>query len=383
MTCIRRGCSRNTDARLAAAELYAAIAQPEMALVLFFCSCRYDLEVLGAELNRLFGETPLMGCTTAGEIGPSGLSDDMLVGASFSAKEFFAISGGVGDLKEFDRSKGHTLCQGLLQRLWLQDRFSVAQHSFAILLVDGLSLREEIVARSIQDVLSEIPLVGGSASCQPESCVTKIYADGHFQSDLATLTLVTTNLPFRVDKAQHFTPTEERVVITEADPSRRIVYEINGRPAAEEYARLLGAQASGLTTELIARSPLAVLLNGSVYVRGVQRVNADGSLTFFCAIERGVVLRLAHSGDLIGNLQAVFDEIRSDIGRPLATIGFDCMLRRMEIEQEKLEDSVAALLVDNNAIGFCTFGEQYYGTHINQTFVCIAIGEPQREARHG
>jgi hypothetical protein len=35
-------------------EFHAALAQPEAELVIFFCSSEYDLEVLAAEMNRLF-----------------------------------------------------------------------------------------------------------------------------------------------------------------------------------------------------------------------------------------------------------------------------------------------------------------------------------------
>jgi len=36
-------------------------------------------------------------------------------------------------------------------------------------------------------------------------------------------------------------------VVTEADPAKRIVKEINGLPAAEEYARLVGVDVHELT----------------------------------------------------------------------------------------------------------------------------------------
>ena len=69
---IRIGQSCASDARQAAQEFYAAVEQPAMALVIFFCSSRYDLDELAGEINRLFDGVKVIGCTTAGEIGPSG-----------------------------------------------------------------------------------------------------------------------------------------------------------------------------------------------------------------------------------------------------------------------------------------------------------------------
>ena len=71
---------------------------------------------------------------------------------------------------------------------------------------------------------------------------TFVYCDGRFSSNSAILVLATTPLPFTEFKTQHFVPTDERLVVTEADPSMRVVKEINGLPAAEEYARILGIE---------------------------------------------------------------------------------------------------------------------------------------------
>lgn len=50
--------------------------------------------------------------------------------------------------------------------------------------------------------------------------------------------LIQTPLPFKIFKTQHFVSESERLVVTEADVARRIVTEINGLPAAQEYARI-------------------------------------------------------------------------------------------------------------------------------------------------
>lgn len=160
------------------------------------------------------------------------------------------------------------------------------------------------------------------------------------------------------------------------------MHEINGRPAAAEYARLLGLTAAELTANVFARSPLVVMVNGTVYVRSILRADADGGLAFSCAIERGVVLRLARGGDLVANLEEAFNEIRAQLGPPQAILSFDCYLRRLEIQHDCLDKPFEEALLRNSAVGFCTFGEQYCGINLNQTFTCIAIGERGLETRH-
>jgi hypothetical protein len=49
--------------------------------------------------------------------------------------------------------------------------------------------------------------------------------------------LVRTACKVRVFSLNHLVPTEQRMVVTGADPARRVVHQINAEPAAQEYAR--------------------------------------------------------------------------------------------------------------------------------------------------
>ena len=124
-----------------------------------------------------------------------------------------------------------------------------------------------------------------------------------------------------------------------------------------------------------------VLIDGNNYVRSIQNANADGSVTLYCAIDEGVVLRVAHGVDIVENLEAALANIRAQIGPHQLVITCDCILRRLEIVQNQLEDRVGAILSSSNAVGFNTYGEQFRGVHVNQTLTGIAIGAPLAEAR--
>ena len=64
---IRTGQSLSGDAATAVAELQAQIGQEDIALVVFFCSSRFDLAALAAAINERFAGVPVIGCTTAGK----------------------------------------------------------------------------------------------------------------------------------------------------------------------------------------------------------------------------------------------------------------------------------------------------------------------------
>ena len=381
---IRTAQSCALDARQAVAEFHAKVVQPNMELVVFFCSSEYDLDVLAAEMNRLFAGIQVVGCTTAGEIGPAGYHQHSLSGASFPAGSCVAVSGRLDRLNQFNIPRGHDFAQALLQRLESKVPQAGPDNSFAFMLIDGLSIREEPVAHALQYALGKIPLIGGSAGDDQKFEKAFIFSDGSFLSDSAALILINTSLPFRIFKTQHFVPTDKRMVVTEADPAKRIVTEINGLPAAKEYARLVGVDVHDLNPMRFAASPVVVMIDGTYYVRSIQKANPDGSLTFFCAIEEGLVLRVANGVDLVNNLEQTFDKIRAQIGPPQLVFGCDCILRNLEIIQNGLKDRVEEILKRNNTIGFSSYGEQFHGVHINQTLTGIAIGtatNPIRKVR--
>jgi hypothetical protein len=244
-------------------------------------------------------------------------------------------------------------------------------------------MREDGVARAVYETLGQVPLVGGSASDDGQAKNTWIFADGLFRQDCAALVVASTPLPVMAFKTQHLEPTEKRLVITAADPRQRLVREIDGVPAARAYARQLGMNVDQLTPGIFAASPLTVRIGGSDYVRSIQRVNPDLSLTFFCSVEEGLVLRLARSCELLESLEQAFARIREQLGPPQLVLAFDCILRWAEIVQGGLERSVDQLYRANNALGFSTYGEIYQGVHINQTLTGIVLGADRIEERHG
>jgi hypothetical protein len=346
-----------------------------MALVVFFCSVHYDLDILASEIQHLFTGVQVIGCTTAGEIGPEGYRDRTICGASFPSSSFTAAYARIDGLQQFKSIRADSLAQDLMQRMESLEPGADASNSFALLLIDGLSVREEPVTRTLQNAFGRLPLVGGSAGDGLNFGKTWVYSDGSFHTDSAVVAMVTTHVPFRIFKTQHFVPTGRRIVVTAADSEHRIVKEIDGWPAAEGYARFVGTDVKSLDPARFAEQPIVVVIDGTNYVRSIQKVNPDGSLTFFCAIEEGLVLREARGVDLVGNLQEAFAEIHEAIGPPQLVIGCDCILRKLEMTQHGLLDRVEEVFRHNNVVGFSGYGEQHLGVHVNQTLTGIAIGD--------
>jgi hypothetical protein len=164
------------------------------------------------------------------------------------------------------------------------------------------------------------------------------------------------------------------MVVTEADPVARVVSEINAEPAGEEYARIIGLRVDQLTPARFAESPVMVRVGGEYHARSIQRMNEDGSLTFYCAIDEGVVLTLARRQDIVENLDAFFAKVRGEMGAPRLVVGFDCVLRSLEAEHRQTKHKLSRILSANNVVGFCTYGEHYRAMHVTQTFTALVFG---------
>lgn len=370
---VLRGASYDPSAAVAASELAAQLNAPNTAAAIFFCSAAYDLEALGDELYARFGDVELIGCSTAGEIA-DGYRDRAVVGLSFGGDDYIAVADRCDGASPTSIARVSEMTANLLRKLRLRAPSANAENTFAILLIDGLCGAEETVISAIWRELGDIPLVGGSAGDAMRFRETVVFHGGEFRAGSAVLALVHTWLPFEVFKTQHIVSSGEKMVVTEADPVRRMVTEINAEPAGAEYARLMGVADRPLAPMVLATNPVVVRVGGDDYVRSIQKANDDGSLTFYCAIDEGIVLSGGSQTNMIADLDSLFSRLRASIGPPQAVLGFDCIFRRLELQERNLVEPVSRLLAANNVIGFSTYGEQFHAMHLNQTFSGVAFG---------
>ncbi|MFO0629948.1 MAG: FIST N-terminal domain-containing protein [Polyangiales bacterium] len=347
------------------AELVRQLGAEGPAPTLVFCSSDYDLARLGPALRAAF-PGPLFGCTTAGQIGPGGFRAHGLSALRFDPLFFRVALYPIRPL-----SMASTRAAQIAEQVRRPPGLSAG--AFGFLLIDGLSRAEERVASALHSALPELPIVGGSAGDDLQFAACHLLVEGGFCSDAAMLACIETTLPVRTLKFQHFVPSDTRLVITEAIPDERLVVEINGHPAAQEYARLVGVPRDALDATVFSKNPLLLAIGNDAYVRSIQRVNADDSLRMFCAIERGIVLRLGRGVDPLEALRQGLAP-QGDEAEAATILGCDCVLRRLEFEGEGTLDAVASTMARAGVFAFSTYGEQINGLHVNQTFTGVRIG---------
>jgi len=366
---------KTVGAREAAAEISRQLVSFDLAMIIVFVSPFYDPAMFIAELTQRVPGVPIFGCTTAGELAPGGWDEDSVVAMGFKSEDFIVAARIFPDLSTFRVDRGRAVCSELHQDFGRRtEHCDCGEEAFGFLFIDGMCQREEALISAIYTSLEDIPVVGGSAGDGLRFEKSWVFYGGQAHADAAVLILIKTRLPFQLFKCDHFEPTAIKMVVTEADIERRIVKEINAEPAAIEYSRAVGIGDTKLDALSFAAHPLLVRVGGSYYARSIQRMDSDGSLRFFCAIDEGMVLTVAQVRNPIDATKDVFRQLADDIGEVSIFIGFECVLRRLEVEQHQLSRDMSELYRCNNVVGFQTYGEQYRSMHVNQTLTGVAIG---------
>ena len=374
---VGRAASTAQDPVAAVREIRAGLAADPSDLVILFVSSDRDLDALGRAIEAELPGREVIGCTTAGEIGPAGYRTGSISAASVGGPGFVARAGRIDGIQRFELGQARSLVRSMLADLAGVGVHPTARDAFGFLLCDGLAMQEEAIVASLARELGDVPLIGGSAGDGTRFGRTHVYHQGRFRTDAAVFTLVRTSNPFVVMKTEHFVAASDKLVVTGADPARRLVTEIDGEPAARRYAKILGLAPDKLSPFVFARHPVVVRVGGALWVRSIQKVNDDESLTFFCAIDEGIVLTVARGIDLVEDLSRAFATVRERLGEPRLVLGCDCILRFLEIEERGANADVARIFEANRVVGFATYGEQLGAMHVNQTFTGVAIG-----ARH-
>ncbi|MDO8862650.1 FIST N-terminal domain-containing protein [Haliea sp. E1-2-M8] len=356
----------------AVAEIAAALPLETAAFNLLFHGPNHANIELEQGLTSLPGNH-VYGCSTSGEITPAGYTENTLVSLSFPQEHFSCVARSITDLSSFGLQQARELVLSMQWELRSRAPRSNSANTFAILLIDSLVQVEEFVAAALGGELGNTHLIGASAGDNWQLQRTPVLFRGRLQDAAAVVLLVHSALEFRHYNFHNFVPSDQRGVITSATPSQRVVHQINGRPACIEYARLCGVDIAELDREKLSLFPAIITVGDRAYPRGFLEILDDGSLRCACAIDEGVVFRVADQVDYADQLQTALGRIRRDLGSDALILGFECAARKQLVQLYGLELPVTALFGAHNVWGFSCMGEQSSVLNVNNSFNCIAF----------
>ncbi len=360
-------------------DLLCATKTTEVELLIVHFSVAFDFDIMSECLNSAFPNTQVIGCSSAGEFNMQGYQTQSLVLVALLKSDFTCSTILVDRADNIGFDAAYKIAADLRQNLRARRAFQPEQQ-MVLSFLDGLGMNEESFLHSFSPVFGNIPHFGGSAGDDLELNTTYLFYKGKIVKDASIIALIGTERIFRVFSIDHIEAPVSRLVVTNAEPSTRTVYELNGEPAAEYYAKLIGKKIEELTPDVFSKFPLAVLMGGKYFIRSIQKVDIkNNALTFYCAVDLGMILTAVQLGDCSDSLHEKLKHLRDELGDSEMIYGCDCFLRRLDITQSGKEQQMVDMQKEFKITGFNAYGEHMNSIHMNQTFTGVYFAKHRNQ----
>ena len=387
------GKSKNIDAARAGSEAcQRALAQlgKKADLILVFSTSIYDQEKMLGGVRLAVRETPIVGCSTAGEILTDGpVSKHVVVMAIKSDVINFTIGvGGGADKNSFQA--------GLAAAKEVKEK-SQENPSLFITLLDGLAENGAAAVRGVQAVLGRnFPIIGGSAGDDFLFKKTHQYFNEQIFKNAVIGIGLSGKFSFGVGVRHGWEPVGLPMEVTKAEGAKLI--EVNNRPALSIYQDYFGKKAEDLIKEPIAKIaytyPLGMNVGGSseLLLRDVVIANEKGEINCAAEIPQGSSIRMM-IGDQDKAIEAAREAAQSALSQlkeaePKLALIFNC-IARSKLLGTRIGEEIAAIreVLGKKLplIGFYTYGEQAplggviqpdcFSVFHNETMALLVLGE--------
>lgn len=327
-------------------------------LILLFVSPLFEgKEKVIKDLNDRYGDTAIMGCSTAGEIMGDVVSDETIsmTAVKFEDTKIKLLSYDLATANGNSEKAGEQISEGL--------KADDLRH--IIVLSDGLNVNGADLVKGLHADLSEkVSITGGLAGDGSDFGETFVIANETIASNkIVALGLYGEKLKIGFGSQGGWDSFGVERLVTKSKDN--VLYELDGQPALELYKSFLGDKAkdlpgSGLLFPLSMRDET----NKTPVVRTILAVSEeDQSLTFAGNIREGAYVRLMKA-----NIDRLINGAEESAKITRGIIETDCQLailvscvgRRLVLKQlveEEVEVVNEVLGKQVHTTGFYSYGE--------------------------
>jgi hypothetical protein len=376
------GQAEGTEPEAGARAADRALVHADAKLLIVFCSESCDLPAVLRQVNERSGGVPLIGCSTSGEIAPTGSGEGSVVVTALGGDGFSIGTAAAGPASGDLRGAGATVAGCLAE---IEER----PHRVLLLLTDGLAGDQREILRGVYRVLGAgVPLVGGCVGDERMARTFQLHGD-QVLTDSVVAAGIGSDAPLGIGVRHGWRRIGEPILVTGSRGNR--VHTLNGLPALDVYLERLGAPAEACTNqEELARLALVHPLglgnrDGEEEIRFVAGGDfADRSLACIAEVPQAALVWLmegdAESVRWAGSA-ACNDSIEALGGHPpLGVLAFECVGRRPVLGDEGVRveiDEIMKCTGGAPVAGFYTYGEiarkqGVIGFH-NQTLVLLSV----------
>ncbi len=398
------GFGKGEDAFILGAEVarqaLAGIKEHPLSGVLVFASVRYDLVELLKGIYSLTGEVPLFGTTTAGEIGDGPLHDSVVIVALASPYLKVGIGWGEGVSEDWQRAVTQAvstpeLCSFFSPRdstIW-PELTRQGKSAFALLFSPGDTRYNDSYSFEILEELKRLsegrlPIFGGSSADDWRMEENYVFVGQRVYRDAVVVAVFETTLRFGIGLAHGLQPSSRRATITRAHGHELL--ELDGKPAADVYAEMLGTTRVALEGRHLTLStgqPAGILdPYGQYSINVASYFTPQGAVRFAQPILEGTVLTImeANQDSMITAGQEALRKatLRGQITQPVVALVYSCALRTRLLRERTQEELVGMkrIMPDIPLLGFYSFGEQgvaddEVNRHTNEAITVLVLGQ--------
>jgi len=333
-------------------------------LALVFTTDHYDFEGVARQSSRLLGDTPWVGCCTAGVFaGDELLRRGIVVGVLGDGAGGLSLGVGIsGPVSADARAAGRSAVREAIKAL----PGSQDANRALILLPDAITGNGAGVVRgAAQEAGSLFYWAGGGAGDNLRFMETAQFAHGRaFRDHVVAIALEGSS--FGVGIRHGWRPYGPPHMVTRAEGAR--VIELDYMPAFEVYRQVAAKHGDTVTREGFAAfamsHPLGVpQADGEHVIRDPLAVEADDSLRCVAEVPEGTCVRVMR-----GDRQLLLEAARQAAARARSAmpggvggaVVFDCVSRSLMLEREIGAELAAfrrELGEDVPLVGCLTFGE--------------------------
>lgn len=358
-----------------------------------YVSPHIDLDRAASTIRQQFPHAAISLCTSAGELCSqsnqlycdTGNAWDRVVLQCFDASVIQAVEVLQIPLESQD-------IRGQGQRLSMKDRIerltqTIKRQSLslsvdyrdtvALILFDGLSASESFFLEALYES-GRFPclFVGGSAGGKFDFQTTRLHNGRNCVENHAQVAFLkcAPNVRFGVFKSQNFEPTPLNFNVLSASLEERYISQVvdnrgNIKSMVQLLCEFFSCTPTALEQKLAAHS-FAIRVGSELFVRSIARIDYERErVHLFCDVSSGEEMIMVKRTPMVDTTRRDFERfMQGKGGTPLAGILNDCILRRLNNEQEL--SGMANVFQNVPVAGFSTFGE-ILGLNLNQTLTAL------------
>ncbi len=319
------------------------------------------------QVKSSYPHAHLLGCSTAGEICDTQVSDDSLVATAVSF-EHTQVSCARVELSQVPDScrAGQYLAQALPRAVPVPTASQLEELTHVLVLSDGLRINgSDLVRGLVQSLGEKVTVTGGLAGDGARFGETLVFCDSAPTKDtVAVLGLYGRRLQIGFGSLGGWDPFGPERLVTRAEGN--VLYELDGHSALGLYKKYLGEHASGLpATGLLFPLSIHVKSGETGLVRTILAIDErEQSMTFAGDIPEGACARFMKAnfdrlidgavGAAKTSCQAM-NSVTPDLALLISCVGRKLVLRqRIEEEVEGVRDILGARTI---LTGFYSYGE--------------------------